>query len=241
MKKDKDEKRKFNKKALSKKISIVLSATLTIILLVTTVYAWFSNKKQVATIAKINSPAKLSLKAGNQEDIINFKMSGIDVTKGNSKDFVFCVEGEDITKYSIQLAHTTNINFTYTIYRATETNDTTKVEYDLESGDQKVYYDKTALLSGATVNESTDAVVSSRKLGNTSYKVKSYDDEDTRQKFAEPLYWQSVSITANESPYDYNSDERAFVNYYVLTVSWGADVTNDKETDMIYLTAQVTQ
>ena len=97
MKNDKDEKRKLNKKTLSKKISIVLSATLTIILLVTTVYAWFSNKKQVATIAKINSPAKLSLKAGNQEDIINFKMSGIDVTKGNSKDFVFCVEGEDIT------------------------------------------------------------------------------------------------------------------------------------------------
>ena len=240
MSKKRDDK-KLNKMSLSKKISIVLTSVITVMLAVTAVFAWFSNKKQVATIAKINSPAKLSLKAGNQEDIINFKMSGIDVSKGNSKDFVFCVEGEDITKYSIQLAHTTNINFTYTIYRATETNDTTKVEYTLESGDQKAYYDKTELLSGAAVNESTDTVVSSRKLGNTSYEVKSYDEGDTRQKFAEPLYWQSDAIKANEAPYDYNSAERAFVNYYVLTVSWGTDVQNDKETDMIYLTAQVTQ
>ncbi|MBQ9870157.1 MAG: hypothetical protein IJM32_10915 [Ruminococcus sp.] len=238
---EKKKNKKLNKMSLSRKISVVLTCIITVMLAITVGFAWFSNKKQVATIAKINSPAKLSLKAGNQEDIINFKMAGIDVTKGSSKDFVFCVEGEDISKYSIQLAHTTNINFTYTIYRATETNDTTKVEYTLEGTDQKVYYDKTALLSGAAVNESTDTVVNSRKLGNTSYQIKSYDDDDTRQKFAEPLYWQSVAITANESPYDYNSAERAFVNYYVLTVSWGEDVTNDKETDMIYLTAQVTQ
>ena len=102
----------YKKLHIKDKVKLIVAFTFTLELLISLpTFAWFSQKKQIATMAKVDSPAKLSLKAGAREDIINFKMSGIDVTKGNSKDFVFCIEGEDISYYNIQLAHTTNINF----------------------------------------------------------------------------------------------------------------------------------
>ena len=202
--------------------------------------AWFSYPKKMATMAKINSPAKLSLRSGSGEDLIQFKMSGIDVTQGSSKNFVFCVDGEDISQYNIQLAHTTNIYFTYRIYKAVPTDDTNAVEYETENK-EKVYYQKTAPLSGEFINETGDSY-SSRTLGNDSYEEPSYAAGNERQKFAEPLYWQTdVPINANDSSIDeLKDDEKAFRNYYVLEVSWNNTlITNDKETDLIYLTAQV--
>lgn len=46
------------------------------------------------------------------------------------------------------------------------------------------------------------------------------------QKNAEPLYWQSTARVSNGE------------DYYKLVVTWGAD-TNNKETDMIYITAGI--
>jgi hypothetical protein len=79
-----------------------------------------------------------------------------------------------------------------------------------------------------------------------------YDDADTsksdrRQKNAEPLYWQS-SATVDGKAVGYNEyntayqteNNRAFLNYYVIRVSWGANqVTNDKETDLVYITVEL--
>lgn len=235
---------KYKKLSVKDKIKLVVAFIMTMIVLISApTLAWFSQQKQMATMAKVDSPAKLSLKAGAREDIINFKMAGIDVTKGNSKDFVFCVEGEDISSYNIQLAHTTNINFTYTIYKAKEAE--TGVEYVKASDSKPVYYQKSgSALSGDYVNDTYDTK-SARNVGNTQYEDPSYkngEDPDSRQKFAEPLYWQTnPAIQANDSEYDADNSERSFINYYVLEVTWGAGVINDKETDLVYLTAQVAQ
>lgn len=235
---------KYKELSAKEKIKLVVAFTMTIIVLISApTLAWFSQQKQIATMAKVDSPAKLSLKAGAREDIINFKMAGIDVTKGNSKDFVFCVEGEDISSYNIQLAHTTNINFTYTIYQAKEAE--TGVEYVRASDSNPVYYQKAGEpLSGDFVNDTYDEK-SGRNVGNTQYEDQSYKNgknPDQRQKFAEPLYWQTdPAIEANDDDYDADDDERSFINYYVLEVTWGAGVINDKETDLVYLTAQVAQ
>ena len=212
---------------------VALVMTMAVLVAIPTM-AWFAHQKKMATMAKINSPAKLSLKSGAQEDMIQFKMSGIDTTKGNSKDFVFCVEGDDISKYNIQLAHTTNINFSYTMYKATPSSDDTGVVYESENG--PVYYTMQDALSGAYINDSTKG---SRTIGNDQYEEPSYDAGNSRQDFAEPLYWQSSQIDADDTDYDDNPAEKSFRNYYILRVSWGIDVVNDKETDLIYLTAQV--
>jgi len=235
------------------KILSACALAMTIIIIISSfTSAWLSHQKRIATMAKINSPAKLSLKSGANEDIIQFKMAGIDTENGNYKDFVFCVEGEDISNYNIQIAHTTNINFTYTVYQATPdidydpAVDNGGVEYITADRDSVYYMPANNALSGAYVNEQNEVFNISgndvnRKIGTTQYAEPSYDDSsDARQKYAEPLYWQTnPAIIADGTAYDIDSHERSFQNYYVLRVSWGSDVRNDKETDLIYITAQV--
>lgn len=237
---------KFKKLRTADKVKLVIAMVMTVALMVAVpTLAWFSYQKKVATMAKIDSPAKLSFKAGAGEDIINFKMSGIDIRDGSPQDFVFCVEGEDISRYNLQLAHTTNINFTYQIYRAKETESTAGIQYVKSSDSEPIYYQKIGEAIPISAVNGTDDTFTTRKLGNTQYDKQSYENGEDRQRFAEPLYWQTnTAITANSESKDYdelNTDESAFRNYFVLEVSWGSDVTNDKETDMIYLTAEVAQ
>ena len=235
------------------KIMTCASLIMTIAVIVSIpAFAWFTYQKKMATMAKINSPAKLSLKSGAGEDIIQFKMADIDAENGTYdsvndyyyKDFVFCVEGEDISSYKIQLTHTTNINFTYYIYKATSSE--TGVEYVKEDRSKAYYQPADNYIPGTYVNK-TDKTYEengktiTRKIGNSQYEKPSYDTTDSRQEYAEPLYWQtSSSITANDKVYDEDDDDKAFRNYYVLRVTWKSDVQNDKETDLIYITAQVT-
>lgn len=228
------------------KALLIVAVILTVSIVVTIpVMAWFSRKKQIATMAKINSPAKISIKSGAKEDLIQFKLSDIDAEAGNTKDFVFCVEGEDINYYKIQLAHTTNINFTYEIYQAT--SDTTGVQYVKENRDSVYYRPAETALSGVYINRSTENYTNpslTRNIGTTAYQNPSYNNgsnPDARQAYAEPLYWQTANpIIANDDNYDEDDSESSFLNYYVLRITWGDDVKNDKETDLIYITAQVT-
>ncbi len=239
---------RFKKLRTKDKIMAASALVMTLAVLVAVpTMAWFAHQRKLSTMAKINAPSKISLRSGAGEDIIQFKMSGIDTEKGSPKYYVFCVDGEDINYYNIQLAHTTNIDFDYKIYKATSSNDTSDIEYEKEDG-TKTYYKKDAnAIEGSYINQSsisfTDGeTTKTRKVGSDSYVEPSYESSDSRQDFAEPLYWQTDPdnpILANDTNYDeYSSDEHSFRNYYILEVSW-SDVKNDKETDLIYLTAQV--
>ncbi len=243
----------FNKQEKSKKIQIVLATLFTIVSLAALpVAAWFSHQRHIASVAKINSPATLAINSGEKEDIIYFQMSNIDVGTGEnagSKDFVFRVEGKDVTKYNLQIAHTTNNDFQYSLTRAhtvTGQSDQTDVLY-VKQNDTAVYYRKDDPVSGKNVN---DTNASGRIYGTDGYSLKSYDAGDERQAYAEPLYWQTdeplFSKTGTGEGYnewsendpDWNPDID-FVNYYVLTVTWEAGkVSNNKETDLIYITAK---
>lgn len=227
---------RYKKLSTKDKIMSAAAAALTLAVMISApAVAWFAHQRQIATMAKINAPAKISIRSGAAEDIIQFKMSGIDVKNGRSKDFVFCVETEDIGYYNLQLAHTTNINFTYTLYKARATDDDTKVAYEKEDRDI-VYYEKLGEAVPVTaINEST---YSGRKIGNDEYVDPSYKSTDKRQKFAEPLYWQTAEPADAEADDDDDTDS-VKRNYYILEVSWDNTVVNDKETDLIYLTAQV--
>ena len=261
----KKEKRKtiLNKLSTGKKIQLVAIILLVIASVgVIPTFAWFSNRKQAATMAKVNSPAKLSIKSGNAEDIIQFEMSNIDVGNGSEAGeeyFVFCVEGEDVSKYNLQIAHTTNINFTYTLYRAHSDNAGMVVYKDK---DQAIHRYRKA--DEFVDNENANAYggyiyaieVDGRLMATNNYTEESYSDSNYAdgsgtnhvQYYAEPLYWQTkASIQANalddSIPYnEYTGEENRFLNYFVLEVSWGAgDIPdgNSKETDLIYITAQV--
>ena len=259
---------KFNSLKKSKKIQLIIAALLTAaVLIAAPTLAWFSYQRQIATMAKINSPAKLAIKAGHDEDIIQFEMNGINVGSdnlGGSEYFVFCVEGEDISTYNLQIAHTTNIPFTYTLYKAHESVSGT---VDYEGADDtyhyalaEQFYDNSSYAArgvyGGYINDSGNA---NRTIADSNYTEKSYNASDYTaldngthvQRYAEPIYWQTKEsihsdwVDNNDVQYNaYGADDpdNRFLNYYVLRVSWTAgsfSEGNDKETDLIYITAQV--
>lgn len=112
------------------KIEIVVALILTIVMCATIpVYAWFTNQKKIAELAKIKAPDELYINAAHKEDIINLDMTSVDVTKKytttdngiltehdiTSQSFVFSVSGEWVNSYTLQIEHTTNNPFKYTI------------------------------------------------------------------------------------------------------------------------------
>ena len=126
-----------------KKILLLTLAVLGLIAVGIVVYAWFFYKRQVETLTWIKTPIRLEIGSGNNHDIAYLDMGSIDAdTEGNAVDYVFCVYGEPIDIYSLQLSYTTNIPFSYDIYRAnlsssenSNTDDTTvDFTYNDESG-----------------------------------------------------------------------------------------------------------
>lgn len=223
--------KKLNKK---KKIQLVAATALTAALLVALpLYAWFTHTRSIAMTTKINAPTQLYITAGNKESVANLEMGNIDVeTEPKYKDFVFGISGTDVNQYKIQLAHTTNIPFTYTIYRASSASkdDSDVVEYTAED-DSKYYYQKGDLVTGGYINQD-----STTNIANDSLHEKSYDKygKENVQQHAEALYWQSGPLDVKDTK---NSDD--FVDYFIIRVSWAEqNVENNKETDMVYLTVQ---
>lgn len=120
------------------------------------------------------------------------------------------------------------------------------------SGAKKYYYPylSSTLLSGEYLNDKdkaeTIAVGGSTKIGDgdenvnkdetfheRNYTVGENTTYDYVNEYAEPLYWQEKNIQVN-----YKKDNGDFVDYYVLKITWTEDFSNNKETDMIYITAR---
>ena len=227
----------------SKKIQLIFAVLLTFVVLVAApTLAWFSYKRQIATMAKINSPAKLTIKSGHNDDIIQFEMKGIDVSSENStrtEYFVFCVEGEDIATYNLQIAHTTNIPFTYTLYKAHESAGGT-IKYEGADGTtyhyalaEQFYDDSSYAARGVYGGYINDSGNSNRTIADSNYTEKSYDTANYNtlgsgthvQRYAEPIYWQTKEaihsnwVDTNEiqyNKYGSNDSDNRFLNYYVL-------------------------
>ncbi|MGN0633983.1 MAG: hypothetical protein ACI4JW_08950 [Oscillospiraceae bacterium] len=222
---------KLNNKRL-RTAAIILTALLAIAI---PVAAWFSNQRGMVTLTKIQSPAALSIGAGNKESCAYIDMSGIDVSDKNvtSKEFVFSVYSSVLGNYKIQLAHTTNIPFTYEIYKASACDENGEsvenaVVYHSKLDSKDYYYTKGEKITGDYINKQ-DAVL----LADSTQHEATYGEYNNVQKNAEPLYWQNdTAIKAVQN------DGEGFVDYYVLKVSWvNGTVKNDKETDMVYITA----
>ena len=202
----------------------VVSAAL--VFLAVPVLAWLYMQRSMETITKIKKPEILSIKAGDMQDIEKLELGTIDVSGDQSKDVVFCVYSAEAGKrYYLQLAHTTNIGFTYSIYRASMA---------AKGGDIITYlgkqYQKGEQLSGKYLNVAADG-----KHATKDYHATTYGKYDKVQQAAEPLYWKSNEQEKLPNKQDANGE--FYVNYYILHISWDKTVQNNKETDMIYLMA----
>ena len=211
-------------------------------------YAWFRQSYSLSTVAKIKASVRLDLAAGNGEDASRFQIGTVDttgdsVTSKDYKDYVIAVKKDKPTNYILQIGHTTNIPFTYTLYKAGNgTENDNNVVYVGEK--ETFYYKKGAVVNGKYLNK--NKIPNDQILADDTgtYHTQTYGDYSTIQKNAEPLYWQSNDPTLGSG-----TDP---VDYYILTVSWAKrpagqqeDKTNDKykyiddiedkETDIVYI------
>ena len=223
-----DSEKKASHKSWSarKKRAILAVIAATLALLVIPVFAWLYMQRSMETITKVNMPYALLIGAGDAKPIQQLELSNIDVSGTQKyKEVVFCVYSEKSSKsYYLQLAHTTNIGFTYEIYKAS------RPAADASAGDVVSYlgrqYKKENLLTGNYLNKDGN----SGNATNTYHNI-TYGEYKNVQKSAEPLYWKT------SSPVTLPDDTGYYVNYYILHITWGDDVQNNKETDMIYLMA----
>ena len=201
-------------------ISVIIAALL---LLTIPVLAWFYRQRSMETMAQINLPYALRIGAGNTQPIQQLELSNIDVSKKKSEDVVFCVYSQGANeKYYLQLAHTTNIGFRYTIYKAS-------VQQDGEISYLGNQYRQSEALAGKYLN-----IDSAEKYATKDYHETTYGSYDKVQQSAEPLYWRSDERETLSGKANANA---LYVNYYILRISWDDTVQNNKETDMIYLMA----
>ncbi|MBO4453286.1 MAG: hypothetical protein J5793_05070 [Clostridia bacterium] len=245
-----------NNNVFKKTASVLLIAALFAVLcFAVPVFAWLYGDRDAATVAVIDNPAAIYIDAANREDIRYMNMSGINVEDESGvtyKDFVFCVSGNDVDAYKLQLAYTTNNQFEYELYHArlasgSVPNDAfTAVLYTTHpDGTEQNYYvdssDSTPI-AGVFRNKKTvggeDLAYDWTDTGNTAYHDLTYEISDSPgdyrnvNKYAEPIYWQTSSTMIPSSAVG------TFYDYYIIRVIWSSGVSNTKETDMIYITAR---
>ena len=220
----------------NKRIMTAVIAVVILIVMIPATLSWFYHQKSIRTVTLINDPNALKIGAKNRSEIRELVVGPVDVTTGsvNYKDVVFCVYGYKSSDYYLQLAHTTNIGFKYTIYPATTEalSGYTHVTY-LEN---EYYFDPGSETIGVYLNKQ-DSGNHDIALKTGQYHDATYANDngsyDRVQKNAEPLYWRTSHKESLKS-----TSNGLYINYYVLRISWdGNNLTNNKETDMVYLMA----
>lgn len=247
----------------NKKLSIIAAILLgSAIILIVPVYAWFAYQAKVETMSKINEPPELTLASGKNDSIQMFEIGSLDVSSTGTKDFVFSVETGKTSEYDLQLAHTTNIPFAYSIFRVKEDGNGTIVYSTTDANGDPVSY-KYSVLTGTVGGIPQDITLNpinqDDNAPSVSGALRPLGDEDElpvdRKNYAagtdevdvyvEPLYSVARNIGKNTTDID-NNDDR---DYFVLRVSWNVNpdaegdaywnyADNNKETDIIYITVK---
>ena len=238
---------KANSKNKKQKRRLMISGVALVMsgLLLVVSYAWFYTQREMSTAAWIKAPIVLDIRAGNNQDIKYLDMGNIEVGETDGyKDYVFCVYGKPVDNYSLQLAYTTNIAFHYDVYRVdlSENGDIVFQSPDGSATFKRV--NDTPVIKGLSMNE-----IKAQNLSPSQYQSHdlSYGDEKKEnivdrnkvQRNNEPLYFlaeeNGVKVMKPRNILNNNKD---FLDYYVIRVSWKAgEVHEDKETDIVYLTA----
>ena len=245
-----------------KKIELIIASLITLAILAgAPALAWFAVIGNVEMVAKIKPPDNLDIRAGHFQPIVNFDLRNIDVesiSQGgeNAKRYVFSVNAGDYKiPYYIQIAHTTNIPFIeYKLYWATEydknatrNNGKTYVEYHPLADDEDLwYYEKGEEIELEKLNP--DKAEYGRTLGDRdgNYYDQTYASTDKPEIYAIPLY-----LRTRETIKPKHSGEGQH-DYFILELTWNEPgqgtesdpfwntIWNNKETDVIYITAHRT-
>lgn len=229
------------KKEKRRYITSIIALIVTLVIFLAVTLAWFFRQRELDTLSWIKTPMVLNIGSGKNHDIAQLDMGSIDATKGD-RYYVFCVYGKPVDNYSLQLAYTTNIPFYYDVYRA---DDKQKGSIQLTYNGENFYYNESdQVIAAKPLSKLSDDEIKEHQRHNLSYgdeKGNNPIDKSKVQRNAEPLYWlasnsNGVSLMKPENIMTDEKKDKYFCDYYVIRVHWNAgEVSNNKETDMIYL------
>lgn len=230
-----------------KKKMAMIAIVLILALVCTGIYAWLYFNRTLTTYAHVEAPSTLAIMGPNQTTMEALDLSNVDLTNTTYKaQIVFCVTGSGTQKYKMELAYTTNVPFTYHIYKTTQTSakPDESADYDnvcvYESAEGSFYYPYSAgdLQNGTYINAVSGNNNLAIQRGDAGSKHDSaYDSEYSNvQKHAEPLYYLIKGIDAGEP----DAATHQFADYYVLELTWDSEIATSymKETDLVYLLAE---
>ena len=251
---------KIKKLSLPMKIQLLIAIICTMAI---PVYAWFAYQDRIETLSKIKEPPSINLASGGEDPALYITLENIDVNTANHEKYVvFSVEPGKYSAYDIQLTHTTNIPFTYELYRVKQDEDGT-IEYtdhtiDVNGDETELLYSIITTAEGTTNGKVTLTDINqkdsspSRILGDENeldtYNRRNYDTEgDNVNQYVEPIYSVARRIPQLTSGTDGSSDR----DYFAIKITWrvnpniGVDdadywnyAFNNKETDIIYISAK---
>lgn len=225
-------------------------------------YAWFTQGHKIARMQEVVPPNMIFLSAAHRKAEIYFQIGEVNTSAAAThKDYVFSVSGVGVQHYQLELAHTTNNPFTYTIYPAkcyeydssNPLAGTEGVNYvlftapkantlgapetitnieDISTDTEKVYYYIIDSTSGAVAGAYQNEASNNPLLANST------GSQHTK------TYNNGDLVQKNAEPLYWKSSSidgntNAFCDNYIIRVDWnGATLDNKtKETDIIYLFA----
>lgn len=228
------------------------------------VYAWFAYQDRIEVLTKIKEPPSINLASGGDDQALYITLENIDVSDGMMKDIVFSVEPGKYSAYDIQITRTTNIPFTYQLYRVQEDEHGT-IEYTdhtrVEGVETKINYSVMTSATGTTAGEialtniNPDDNSTGRILGDENdletKNRRNYivgEGADEVNQYVKPLY----SVARRIPQLNGNDDGSESRDYFVLRITWIPGSTNmtytdegywnyafnNKETDLIYIAAK---
>lgn len=247
-----------------KKLSFAVKVQLFIVILCTMsipVFAWFVYQDRIETFSKIKEPPSINLASGGDDPALYISLENIDVSKSTEKYIVFSVEPGKYSAYDIQLSHTTNIPFTYELYRVHEDENGT-IEYidhtrAVNVKESTIKYNIMTTAAGTTSGKVTltdinpDDRTTGRTLGDENglaeYR-RNYADGDEVNQYVKPIY----SVARRIPQLNENEDGSSNRDYFAIKLSWTKGTNNltendsnywnyaynNKETDIIYISAK---
>ena len=238
---------KFKSLPRRRRVEIIVAMLLTIALLIAVpVYSWFSYQRKAAEMFKVEYPNALYINAAHREDRIFFNLDGIDIgeykldpaTNTQIKDavtgdpikvdqmmYVFSVSGSNTTSFRLQMAHTTNNLFNYTLYEAKQYreysaaataagNDIDRiVRYEMNTGS---HTENTIQVVGDLISDEDDETGTLYYVKNTTPLSGRYLNEDstntklgiksTDNTYYSQTYGDNTNVQLNAVPKYWQSD-----------------------------------
>lgn len=246
-----------NHRAQTLAVLVLLAAIIFIIGLTMT---WFVSGKSVSTVGKIQTPAQLKILGPNQTSIEPIEIS-YDESRGDVKNDstgtvsvrrAFCVKSNNDGSndggqaFELQVANTTNIKgLDIKVYKVEDTTASgTGDVAGLDSAGKKYAWKRGEAVSFELINPA--------KADDTSLAKNLEENDPTYQKYknvqknARPLYRYHKFKKEELDGYDKATERANDATNFIIECTWNpgtvtegnANVSNIKETDMVYLIAR---